>query len=148
MYINFLYDSFENEQGCDAGVLLDDNPPTINSEKNSGANVNSLRGFELIDKIKDAVDKACAGPVVSCADIISIAARDSVVEVMTLGLTFLQHTCINTVFTVYGELSPTRSLFKTDDALHCILGHTIFNGSQPLDQVRSRWRTPSHAFRE
>ncbi|RWR79741.1 Plant peroxidase [Cinnamomum micranthum f. kanehirae] len=71
---------FENKQGCDAGVLLDDNPPSIDSEKKANANMNSLRGFELIDKIKDAVDKACPGPVVSCADIIAIAARDSVVE--------------------------------------------------------------------
>ncbi|KAF9602056.1 hypothetical protein IFM89_024823, partial [Coptis chinensis] len=66
--------------GCDAGVLLDNDLPSIDSEKNARPNQNSIRGFELIDKIKDAVDKACPGPVVSCADILAITARDSVVE--------------------------------------------------------------------
>ncbi|OVA05090.1 Plant peroxidase [Macleaya cordata] len=74
----FFHDCFV--VGCDAGVLLDDNLPSIDSEKNSISNKNSLGGFELIDKIKDAVDQACPGPVVSCSDIISIATRDSVVE--------------------------------------------------------------------
>lgn len=32
----------------------------------------------MIDEIKAAVDKACKRPVVSCADILAIAARDSI----------------------------------------------------------------------
>ncbi|KAF8380114.1 hypothetical protein HHK36_027585 [Tetracentron sinense] len=74
----FFHDCFV--VGCDAGVLLDDNLPSIDSEKNARSNRNSLRGFDLVDKIKGALDKACSGPVVSCADILAIAARDSVVE--------------------------------------------------------------------
>ncbi|XP_052175457.1 peroxidase 22.3-like [Diospyros lotus] len=64
--------------GCDASVLLDP-APTIDSEKNAIPNKGSLRGFEVIDKIKSRVDKACGKPVVSCADIVAVAARDSVV---------------------------------------------------------------------
>jgi len=67
-------------QGCDGSILLDPSP-TIDSEKNARANFQSLRGFEVVDQIKRAVDEACGKPVVSCADILAIVARDSVVAV-------------------------------------------------------------------
>lgn len=65
-------------QGCDASILLDPSD-TIDSEKLALPNLNSVRGFEVIDDIKAEVDNSCGGPVVSCADILAVAARDSVV---------------------------------------------------------------------
>ncbi|XP_051180100.1 peroxidase 4 [Lolium perenne] len=74
----FFHDCFV--QGCDASLLLDD-APGIQGEKNAVPNKNSARGFEVIDAIKAAVEKACPG-VVSCADVLAVAAEESVV---TLG---------------------------------------------------------------
>ncbi|EXB99408.1 Cationic peroxidase 1 [Morus notabilis] len=50
---------------------------TIDSEKNAIANLNSVQGFEVVDDIKTAVDSCCGGPVVSCADLLAVADRDS-----------------------------------------------------------------------
>ncbi|CAA2986306.1 cationic peroxidase 1-like [Olea europaea subsp. europaea] len=64
--------------GCDASILLD-STSAFTSEKNAVPNANSARGFEVIDRIKYEVDKVCGCPAVSCADILAVAARDSVV---------------------------------------------------------------------
>ncbi|KAD3338110.1 hypothetical protein E3N88_33631 [Mikania micrantha] len=63
--------------GCDASVLLDDTA-NFTGEKTAGPNNNSLRGFDVIDTIKSQLESSCPG-VVSCADLLATAARDSVV---------------------------------------------------------------------
>ncbi|OIT27157.1 PREDICTED: peroxidase 52-like [Nicotiana attenuata] len=71
----FFHDCFVN--GCDGSLLLDDTS-SFTGEKRAAPNVNSARGFEVIGNIKSAVEKVCPG-VVSCADILAVTARDSVV---------------------------------------------------------------------
>ncbi|CAI0554114.1 unnamed protein product [Linum tenue] len=65
-----FHDCFVN--GCDGSVLLD------GGEKNALPNLNSARGFEVIDSIKSNLEKACPG-VVSCTDVLTLAAREDVV---------------------------------------------------------------------
>jgi peroxidase len=60
-------------------VLLDD-APGFTGEKTAVPNKNSIRGFEVVDDIKKQLEEAC-NQTVSCADILAVAARDSVVAV-------------------------------------------------------------------
>ncbi|EFJ11477.1 hypothetical protein SELMODRAFT_17470, partial [Selaginella moellendorffii] len=60
------------------GVVLLDDTPTFQGENTARPNNNSIRGFKAIDAIKSSLESSCKG-VVSCADILALAARDSVV---------------------------------------------------------------------
>ncbi|PWA77776.1 Peroxidase 48 [Artemisia annua] len=64
--------------GCDASVLLDQTE-VMGTEKTTLPN-ESLKGFEHIDLIKSELENVCPG-VVSCADLLVMAARESVVLV-------------------------------------------------------------------
>lgn len=65
----------ESKQGCDASILID-STKSKSSEKDAGPNL-TVRGYDLIDTIKKALEVACPSNV-SCADIITLATRDSV----------------------------------------------------------------------
>ncbi|KAK6241390.1 hypothetical protein SCA6_006779 [Theobroma cacao] len=59
--------------GCDASILIDG----PDSEKKAPPNL-GVRGYKVIDDAKAQLEATCPG-VVSCADILALAARDAVV---------------------------------------------------------------------
>ncbi|KAL3004465.1 hypothetical protein AAZX31_08G165800 [Glycine max] len=72
----FFHDCFI--EGCDASLLLDENNGDRNRSVEKQAVPNqTLRGFDKIELIKEEVEQACPG-IVSCADILALAARDSI----------------------------------------------------------------------
>ncbi|KAF2318239.1 hypothetical protein GH714_003468 [Hevea brasiliensis] len=88
-------------RGCDASILLN----YKGSERRALAS-KTLRGFQVIDDIKAEVEKRCP-KTVSCADILTAAARDATV---LLGVTFdVQY---------YKNLGKNMGLLSTDQALY------------------------------
>ncbi|KAL3501585.1 hypothetical protein ACH5RR_036034 [Cinchona calisaya] len=117
-------------QGCDGSVLLDDTI-TLQGEKNAPNNKNSLKGFRTIDRIKNILESECPG-IVSCADILTVAARDAVVLV---GGPFWEVPLGRKDSKTAGyELSNTN-LPTADDGLLSIISKFIYQGLSVTDMV-------------
>lgn len=71
----FFHDCFV--QGCDASVLIKSTAGN-SAERDSTPN-QTIRELGLIDAIKVQLEKSCPG-VVSCADIVALAAKEAVVQ--------------------------------------------------------------------
>ncbi|GJX29981.1 ribonuclease H-like domain-containing protein [Tanacetum coccineum] len=65
-------------RGCDASILLNFTSASGNQTEKVAIPNQTVRGFGFIDAIKSLVEAECPG-VVSCANIIALASRDSIV---------------------------------------------------------------------
>ncbi|XP_071737755.1 peroxidase 27-like [Rutidosis leptorrhynchoides] len=65
-------------RGCDGSILLN-STATSKAEKDGPPNI-SLRGFQVVDAVKAAVEAECPG-VVSCADVLALVARDAIHQI-------------------------------------------------------------------
>ena len=99
-------------RGCDASVLI----AGAGTERTAGPN-QSLIGFEVVDDAKAKLEAACPG-VVSCADILALAARDSVVLVI--------HYCCGFHFVVEHVLTSPLVLRLCIQIMYTTFPVTIF----------------------
>ncbi|CAN1262924.1 Peroxidase 4 [Linum perenne] len=120
--------------GCDGSILLDDTA-NFTGEKTAAPNLNSVRGFEVIDKIKSEVDKRCKANVVSCADILAVAARDSVsiVSSTILRLYLSKRRCYSYQVPLGRRDARTASLAAANNSLP----PPTFNFSQLISNFQS-----------
>ncbi|KAK1353557.1 Peroxidase [Heracleum sosnowskyi] len=65
-------------RGCDASILLNSTSSTGNQTEKFALPNLTIRGFGFIDGVKSLLEKECPG-IVSCADIVTLVARDSIV---------------------------------------------------------------------
>ena len=63
-------------QGCDGSILISSTPGN-SAERDYIDNDIPQQAFNTIDSIKQALESACPG-VVSCADIVVLAAREAI----------------------------------------------------------------------
>lgn len=93
-------------QGVDGSVLLDSKPgaklPADKAEKDAPINL-SLFGFEAVEFLKGEVEMACPG-VVSCADVLTIAAQLSI-EMVSASIADLFQTAQTHKLTNYSDFS-------------------------------------------
>ncbi|KAM0830619.1 hypothetical protein ACQ4PT_066110 [Festuca glaucescens] len=107
----FFHDYFV--RGCDSSILLDPN-----TEKQAIA----LRGDDTVNKIKAALESICPG-VISCADVLAFAARDSTTASggFTFGMPSGRRDGLGSIFGEVFQHMPSRSsqledLLKSFDA--------------------------------
>ncbi|VVA99679.1 unnamed protein product [Arabis nemorensis] len=66
-------------RGCDGSILINATSRNQQVEKVAPPNL-TVRGFDFIDLVKSTLESKCPG-IVSCADIITLATRDSIVAI-------------------------------------------------------------------
>ncbi|KAL9260828.1 Peroxidase 18-like protein [Drosera capensis] len=137
-------------EGCDASVLLEGE----GTERDDPANA-SLGGFQVIDSVKRVLEMFCPG-IVSCADVLSLAARDVValtggpdIEIPTgrrdgrnSSVANVRPNIIDTSFTMdqMNDLFSSKG-FSLDDLVVLSGAHTI--GSAHCNAFSDRIKTDS-----
>ncbi|XP_043700486.1 putative Peroxidase 48 [Telopea speciosissima] len=89
-------------RGCDASILLKDHANNAGRSETEAAPNLTLKGFEMIDVIKQRLENECPATV-SCSDILVLAARDGITLVRTFFTVFVSETFFQQ-HTMYGSL--------------------------------------------
>ncbi|KAL2519193.1 Peroxidase 11 [Abeliophyllum distichum] len=117
-------------QGCDGSVLLDDTI-TLQGEKKAPENLHALKGFRIIDRIKNRLESECP-ETVSCADILTIAARDAV---LLVGGPYWDVPLGRKDSKTAGYELTEANIPKANDGLLSIISKFIYQGLSVTDMV-------------
>ncbi|KAI5059340.1 hypothetical protein GOP47_0025659 [Adiantum capillus-veneris] len=98
--------------GCDASILLDEE----NGEKFSPGNKDSVRGYELVDIMKESITSQCRVQI-SCADILALAARAGVQAVSPPHRMPIWNVTIGRYDSKYSYANLTGALPGTDEPM-------------------------------
>ncbi|GFQ01719.1 peroxidase 11 [Phtheirospermum japonicum] len=104
---------------------------TLKGEKKAPNNIHALKGFRIIDRIKNKLESECPGTV-SCADLLTIAARDAVILV---GGPYWDVPLGRKDSKTAGYPLTETNLPTADDGLFSIITKFIYQGLSVTDMV-------------
>ncbi|KAE9454461.1 hypothetical protein C3L33_13630, partial [Rhododendron williamsianum] len=111
-------------------------------EKTASINFHALKGFKIIDGIKNKIESECPGTV-SCADILTLAARDAVVLV---GGPFWEVPLGRNDSKTAGYALVGANLPGSDDGLLSIISKFLFQGLSVTDTVALSGEQPTSHY--
>lgn len=131
-------------QGCDGSILI---ATGLETDEKGAFGHQGVQGFEIIERAKAQLEATCPG-IVSCADIVALAARDAVVLVIIIIFTWLCVFFLNWYLCRIINDSDKWADVRGSDRQKRWTGFKYIFGSWYARCYRLHWHTQSQVFTE